>query len=442
MRAILLRALPLAALLIAGSAHAQLISPIRYNEGPGIKLSDSVLFHPGVWVGGGYDSNINYANTFDGKPIIGVGYLRVVPHLALATSSAQRLEDADGKTYRPTIFLRLDAALSFREYFIQDGDIKTYKQIGVDLESWRHVFEVTGNLDFRLFPGRLFSLEIFDQFTRSVAPLPGNVQNGRDINRGGLKFVLAPGGGLLSFGLGYAFNLDYFESDTYAAFRKMAHEVMFEAKWKILPKSAVFLDVNWQYHDYYEGVTTANRTNSMPLRIFLGYNGLFTPRFGVLLKVGYGGSFHETFDSYNMLVATLELNYYIGPMAKLSAGFQHDFNDSLITNYYMDERIYLRYDHLIINRIMIHLEGDYRYRSHGGLSTAQEAANMQAPRNHIITGDVGLDWRIRDWINIGAGYNIQYRQLASDPIPTTELGRTTVTDYTKHQVYGKVGISY
>ncbi len=444
MRATLLSAIPIVAtLLIAGSAHAQLTLPIRYNEGPGIKLSDSLLFHPGVRIGGGFDTNINYANEFDGKPIVGVGYLRVVPHLSLATSSPQRLEDADGKHSKPTIFLRFDAALSFREYFLSDGDIKAYKQIGIDLEGWRHVFEAVANLDFKLYPGRIFSIELFDQYTRSVTPWPGGVQAGRNLNRGGAKAVLSPGGGLLVFGLGYAFNIDYFEHDTYSNYRKMFHEVMFEAKWKLLPKSAIFLDFNLQFHDYYDDTAAAaNRVNSMPLRIFLGYNGLFTPRFGVLLKVGFGGSFHESFDSYNMVIGQLEFNYYIGPTAKLSAGFQHDFHDSLITNYYTDERIYIRYDHLIIGRIMAHVVLDYRYRMHEGLSGAQVAVSLDPPRNNIITGDVGLDWRILDWLNIGLGYNIQFRQLASNPIPTTQSGRNTVTDYTKHQIFGKVGISY
>ena len=430
-------------LLLSGTANAQLLSPIRYNEGPGIKLSESVLFHPGVWVGGGYDTNINFANEFDGRPIIDVAFLRVVPHLAFATSSPQRMADKDGKGVKPSIFLRFDTALSFREYFITDADVKTYRQSGLKLDNWRHVFEAEANLNFILFPGRFFSLELFDNYTRSITPWPGGGQIGRNLNRGGLKFMLAPGGGLLSFELGYANNLDYFENSTYAPYRRMAHEVMFTTKWKLLPKSAVFLDVNWRYQDYFDDLANvAGRINSMPLRIALGYNGLFTPRFGVLLRVGYGGSFHDSYDSYNMLVAQVEFNYYIGPVAKLSAGFQHDYRDSLITNYLVDERVYLRYDHLIINRFLIHLEGDYRYRWHEGLSDAQVAANLDPPRNHVIEGDVGLDWRIKDWIDIGLGYNLQYRKQISDPIPTTEPGRFTVTDYTKHQVYGKVGVSY
>jgi len=448
MRSTFLRVLPiLAALLLSGTANAQLLSPIRYNEGPGIKLSDTLLFHPGVWVGGGYDSNINFSNEYDGnRPVVGVGFLRVVPHLALATSAPQRLEEKEGgKVAKPTIFLRLDAALSFREYFLTDGDVATYKKAGVDLDSWRHVFEVESNLNFILFPGRLFSMELFDGYSRTLAPWPGAGQIGRHMNRGGLKFVLSPGGGLLSFGLGYANNLDWFESDTYKAFRKMSHEVLFTAKWKVLPKSAVFLDVNWQYSTYLDSTAAAaGRIDSKPLRISLGYTGLFTPKFGVLLRAGYGGSFHETLESYNMLVAQLELSYYIGPFAKLSAGYQHDFKDSLITSYAVDERLYLRYDHLIINRILIHVEGDYRYRQHDGLTAAQETAKLDPPRNHIIEADAGLDWRIRDWINIGVGYNLQYRLLASDPIPVagSTAGRITVTDYVKHQVYGKVGISY
>ena len=74
-------------LLFASSALAQFNAPIRYNEGPGLKLSDSLVFHPGLDVEGRYDSNVFYADQAKGAP-----YLRLIGHLHLAGVDAQCIE--------------------------------------------------------------------------------------------------------------------------------------------------------------------------------------------------------------------------------------------------------------------------------------------------------------------------------------------------------------
>lgn len=69
-------------LFTANQAQAQFNAPIRYNEGPGVKLSDSLVFHPGVEVEGRYDSNALYTDSPKGAP-----YMRFIGHLDLATLS-------------------------------------------------------------------------------------------------------------------------------------------------------------------------------------------------------------------------------------------------------------------------------------------------------------------------------------------------------------------
>ena len=58
--------------LISNTAMAQFVAPIRYNEGPGIKLTDSLVFHPGLEVEGRYDSNARYGDTSNPfVPVVG-----------------------------------------------------------------------------------------------------------------------------------------------------------------------------------------------------------------------------------------------------------------------------------------------------------------------------------------------------------------------------------
>src|SRR5512137_2916634 len=106
-------ALAFAIFLSGPTARAQFNAPIRYNEGPGIKLGERMVFHPGIAVEGRYDSNVFYTNDVrQGAP-----YLRIIGHLALASLSPQRLADGDGSVSKPSLDLRLNAAFAYREYF-------------------------------------------------------------------------------------------------------------------------------------------------------------------------------------------------------------------------------------------------------------------------------------------------------------------------------------
>ena len=80
-------------LLLCSRAEAQFATPLRYNqEGPGIKLTDSLVFHPGLAVEGRYDSNVLFTDTArKGAP-----YLRLIGHLDLATRPPKRMKSGDG----------------------------------------------------------------------------------------------------------------------------------------------------------------------------------------------------------------------------------------------------------------------------------------------------------------------------------------------------------
>ena len=68
-------------------ASAQVWLPERASrEGPGIKLGDSLLLHPGLGVEGGYDTNALRRNNDEA----GSGRLRVTPYLDIATRDDKR----------------------------------------------------------------------------------------------------------------------------------------------------------------------------------------------------------------------------------------------------------------------------------------------------------------------------------------------------------------
>src|SRR5512137_3051354 len=108
---ILLRLAAVALVLgLSSPALAQFNAPIRYNEGPGIKLGESLVFHPGIDIEGRYDSNALYTDS----NIQGAGYMRFIGHLDLASLPPQRRTDGEGNVAPPKVELRVKAALSYR----------------------------------------------------------------------------------------------------------------------------------------------------------------------------------------------------------------------------------------------------------------------------------------------------------------------------------------
>jgi len=426
-----------AVLLISNTALAQFVAPIRYNEGPGIKLTDSLVFHPGLEVEGRYDSNARYgdgSNPF--VPVVAAPYLRLVGHLHLATLPPQRLTDGDNKVSLPNVAFRFKTAVAYREYFKRE------------VEHLRAV-EVDAGMELRLFPYSAVTVSIFDDFTRTVPEWSG-VNINRNTNRGGLRLRVRPGGGRLEFKVGYTFSFDLVdESKKFAFTNKIGHEIKLTAKWRLLPKTAVFLEASEHIISYLDptggteaikDLKTSNlipNSDSYPLRIYLGFSGLITPRFSVLLKVGYSNAFYDLNDSYNMVVGQGEFTFFISPLSKIRGGYEHSFADSFLSNYFVDERVYLGYDHFIINRILLHLSGEYRYRQHEGFPTG---VSLQELNYHLVKVDFGLDYKIFEWFYVGGGYNLELRKQTTAALQQTN-GKY-YNDFNKHQIYGKIGLSY
>lgn len=430
------RLLPAVAILLvltgAHPAWAQFIAPIRYNEGPGIKISDSLVFHPGISIAGHFDSNpLQKAGTAT-DPITASGFLRILGHLDLATLSPQRRTNGDGtvSASRNAEF-RLKTAVSFREYLSGNDNVKQMRAVEID-----------AGLALALFPQSLFSFDVSDDFARMVQPRFGEVADSiaRDSNRATLKLKLTPGGGRLQFALSYSNNLEYFEDSDLAGANKMFHEIALAAKWKILPKTAIQLDVIEQIYDYFNpgGGSYANLTiqkaESTPLRIYFGLLGLITPSLSILAKIGYGNAFvQNNAPSYNNVLGVFELGYQFGPFARFKLGYEHLFQDAIFASYYTDELVYIGYDHTIATRFILFARGEYRYRQYQGIPSG---VGVSAVSQNLAGLSLGGDYQIKDWIYVGIGYDLQlqYRSSATSSV--------YAPNFTKHQVFAKVGVSY
>ena len=159
-------------------------------------------------------------------------------------------------------------------------------------------------------------------------------------------------------------------------------------KYLLLPKTGLLLEVNQRFYDYYNDSTY--NENSMPLRVYAGFTGLITPRLSTQIKVGYGNGFYDAGDSFSSVLALVELGYQIGPTASAKLGYQRNFDDSPYSNYITFHKVYVGYDQVLINRLILRLGADYAYRQYKGFDRLN-ANGIPVTALHPNLVD-GLEW--------------------------------------------------
>ena len=423
------------------NAHGQVATDITYKEGPGLKIGNGLVLHPGFAMEMRYDSNVLFAD----RARRDAPYLRLIGHVHLATLSPQRLSDPGGQNpaFQRVVF-RLQIAAGYREYLSDDDAITNQRAIELD-----------AGTELRINASRHFAIIISDDFARQVTAqnaqvLPGEAapttssRISRDINRLVGKVKLAPGGGLLTFDVGYALNADIFEEESFSVVNRLAHEILFDARWRLLPKTAAFLEVRQQFYDYYNAPANSPLyINSTPFRVFAGLSGLITPRLSALLKVGYGNGLYDAGKSFNSVLGLARFEYFLGPMAKIWVGYERSFMDSIFGNYNADHHAFIGFDQSILSRFVLHLGGGYRFRSYQNTAAFLTTSAGPGPGSldvHLLEGNVTFDWQVQDWVYLGIGYDLQVQEY--ETLPVGEQRLIGLVDYVRHQMYGRVGISY
>jgi hypothetical protein len=347
--------------------------------------------------------------------------------------SPQRTE-AGGDTETRRFSFGLRSAVSFREYFDDDPAVKNQRAL-----------EAVVGIGLGWAPNRFFTLGVSDDYSRSVSARnqEGPETVARDVNRTTISLGFAPGGGRLTFGLAYGLTLDAYEDSNLSFNNKLDHDISLVTKWHVLPKTALTLTVSQGIIHYYApegGPDGYTNIESFPLRVTAGITGLITPNLSVIAQIGYGNGFYKSGANYNNVIANLSLKLRLGPFAQLSVGYDHGFGDSIFGNYYTGDSVVLNYDHVVLKRLMVRASASYSYRKYAGLpSTFAGASLPETFINHLFSLGVGVDYRIREWIFVGVGYDLQLRETP-DTVIVQNLQGTNA--YTKHQVYGKVGVSY
>ena len=270
--------------------------------------------------------------------------------------------------------------------------------------------------------------------------------------RPGIGILLWPGGGNLSFELGYRLLLRFFEEDFVAdRNNKMSHDIRFINSWKIAPKTALIFKGNFSPIVYFGDDTFNN--DSMPVRGLVGIQGLFTPRFGLSLFAGYGASFYEAGEQFSHVIATGQLMFFVAPTANIKLGGQRDFVDSFYSNFFIKNGGYIKYEQMFGGIVLATLKGDIFHRDYStmaGSVSVNGGTPSSSDRSDIWAGGTLLiEWRAFDWLSFHVSgryqgnisdFAYQFEPTDNDNDPTTpDVSRPDLeVRFHRFQVFGGV----
>jgi len=410
----------LALLGVATSARAQSSSGPTADVLPtsnGIKLGDAMLLHLGLGLELGWDSNVFYEDVNPHNSF----YLRLNPSFDLTTRPREM---------RRTIEFDLHGGLGYVEYLTTDSSISSHRQFNVD-----------GGLQAAFFNNSPYSFILFDNYVRSTMPpyVSGSPNLDRDQNEVGVRINLSPGGGRLTFLVGYVFGIDYWEPLQLQDYNLQYHRFDLRASWRFLPKTAVYIAAT-EFINQYPDPGAGMHPNSYPLHVDAGLQGLITTKLTLNAWIGYGNGFYVSGPSPNTAVGGLAASWKPTILSTGAIGYQHDFQNSVLGSYYDEDTAYLSWTQLVW-RFTGFLRFQYSNLRYNGVQMIQATTDGT---DNVIMLNVRVDYPFKDWLFVSAGYDLTLNRSNR----TIALGAGGVTpglvpvDYTKHVVYLRLTASY
>ena len=272
------------------------------------------------------------------------------------------------------------------------------------------------DLDIGINRAGAVGLDIGDHFVRSDRTVTTVLGVGALslFNEARAQLNLRPGGGALSFEPNYHLATELFSPfsavrpagcaignpacDPTAVDRLnyLNHTVGLSARWKFLPKTAVVLDSQFGYRTYIAGGAGAPL---LGLKASAGLAGLLTSKLTTTLKLGWGQDF--TNGSYSSLIGMAELGYLVSETAQVRARTCGPSSRWAVTSSVSATTV-------ATSKAGCSLAGRLSLKAYGAYDRL--SFRGAAPRvDHNITGDVGGNLEITQWLGFGLGYQFTNR---------------------------------
>lgn len=401
-------------LFLGARVYAQAAIP---SSAPGVRLGDTMVLHMSLGTELGWDSNVFYQASNEASSF----YLRLTPGFDL--TNRPRLEG------QRAIQFDVHGGLNYVEYLSSNAEIVSHRQFNVDAGAQASFFSYSP-----------YNFSVLDNYERSTQP-PYNASSSnydRDTNQVGARVSLSPGGGRLTVMADYFFGIDYFEQDPLTEFDMQSHQFDLRVSWRFLPKTAVYIAANeYIYHYVNTGIDpTLAHSDSYPLRIDAGLQGLITTKLTVNLWIGYGNGFYVTGPSPNTAVGGLNLTWKPTMLSTGTIGYQHDFQNSLLGSYFDEDMAFISWTQLIW-RFTGAVRFQYSNQRYNGVMPAQATTDGT---DNYVEASVRIDYPFMRWLFASAGYDLYLNRSNRTILGPTPLG--VPVDYTRNVVYLRLTASY
>lgn len=300
-----------------------LASPAQARLGEGLRVGESGRLNLGIELDGRYDTMVGFG-FFSGGAIRNPGD-------AIARARGTLSLNAPG----PRSNLKLEGQLDWNQYLGLVVDTRVLSYFGANLQA-SAVFNSDGPLAFELS-------ESFVRSDRTLAPVFGlGVISIHNAAKARVRF--RPGGGALELGGSYELLADIFtpqasasrgssgictgidecNPDLASAFNALTHRFGVDGRWKLLPLTALLLNVDTGLRQYPSGSSAVPNVNAVPLRALVGFGTLFSTRLSFTVRGGYNALFFSQADRdpLHTWVALGELGYRFSDSVQARAGYQ------------------------------------------------------------------------------------------------------------------------
>jgi Putative beta-barrel porin 2 len=412
--------LPLRAAMAQQMGTTSLVGRAPTASEGGVRLGDDLSLRLGAGTEAGYDSNVYYQD--GASQVSSSSILRVLGFAELTNAIHGEIPSG--------LYFDVTANLVYRQYFsdsVQPSDVRT-------------AFIPTLGAYLELSSGQQIGLAIGDSFTRTEDPPynPGAGPIVRNTNTGSVQLRWSPGGGRLQGLLRYTNVVEVFEKTAlqdYTYGNSMSHELMLDGSWRWFPKTALYLNVRQGYVSYFNPSTDPMnpKVSSLPFHVTVGLRGLLTEKTSLSLGVGYTNGFYSSGPNpsgFGSLYASVDISYRPTLTTNLALGYQHDFQNSLLGNYYTLDGVRASLQQLLFGRLTFGASTLYQNR---------RFSNAPGPRtDNFFQVGASLDYQVKSWAYLGALYNL----YSNDSNAATAMAGGGTASYVKHQVLGRIGVIF
>jgi hypothetical protein len=422
---VLLGAAPTAHAQAGGASGSGSVATAAPSGSGGIRLGDALVLHLFLGTELGWDSNVFYQDS--SQHPTNAFYLRLNPGFDLTTKP---------RNAAPAFQLDFHGGLGYVEYLTNQKVIENHRQFNVDAGVLATFFATSP-----------YNFVLFDNYVRTtLPPYTATSENfDRDTNEVGTRINLSPGGGRLTFNVGYLFGIDYFENQQLQDYNLQYHRFDVRASWRFFPKTALYIAAS-ETINLYQHPGAADHPNSYPLHVDAGVQGLITPKLTVNAWVGYGNGFYQwsaavmSRPNPNTAIGGLALSWKPTMLSTGSIGYEHDFVNSLLGAYYDEDMAYISWTQLVW-RFTGFVRFQYTNARYKGVQMIQATTDGT---DNYLTLNVRADYPFKDWLIASVGYDLFFN-ASNRMLLTGGTGPTpgvVPVDYNRNVVYLRLTFQY